>query len=133
MAMVTRVVFLVILAATPVWTQVAANKGIIVGTVLGPDGAAIRDTKVTVLNGGTGLLRAGLTNEAGQYWFGALDPGTYELTVEASGFARATVKEVVVNVGAAVQVNLTLAAEAFINHVDLSVPSSSVVNPTPAR
>ena len=101
--------------------------------MLGPDGAAIRDTKVTVLNGGTGLLRAGLTNEAGQYWFGALDPGTYELTVEASGFGRATVKEVVVNVGAAVQVNLTLAAEAFINHVDLPVPSSSVVESYPSQ
>jgi hypothetical protein len=43
------------------------------------------------------------------------------------------VKEVVVNVGAAVQVNLTVAVQAFTNHVDLSTPSTSVVESYPSQ
>jgi Carboxypeptidase regulatory-like domain len=77
MASVTRLALLALLCATPIWAQVAANKGIIVGTVMGPNYAAISDTKVTVVNPDTGLQRESLTNQDGQYWFGSLDPGPY--------------------------------------------------------
>jgi Carboxypeptidase regulatory-like domain len=75
MASVTRLALLALLCAD--LGPGAANEGIIVGTVMGPNYAAISDTKVTVVNPDTGLQRESLTNQDGQYWFGSLDPGTY--------------------------------------------------------
>ena len=81
------------------WCQADANKGSISGAVIDPNQAVVPNAKVTVSNPGTGLQRQTVSSEAGQYRFGALDPGTYEIRAEAPGFAVATMKDITVSVG----------------------------------
>ena len=55
----------------------------IVGQVSDPSGAAIPAATVTVANRDTGLKRVAKTDEAGQFSFLQLKPGTYSVRLEA--------------------------------------------------
>src|SRR5215469_3207698 len=68
--------------------------GSIVGTVSDPTGAAVPNAGVTVKNVGTGVVRDVQTNGEGLFAAPNLIPGTYEITVTASGFATAVVSDV---------------------------------------
>ncbi len=63
--------------------------GNIVGTVTDSAGASIPAASVTLRNTGTGAQRVATTGENGEYSFNILDAGTYTVTVEQPGFARA--------------------------------------------
>lgn len=58
------------------------------GSVVDTSGAAIAGAKVTISNTGQALEREVQTNNAGEYRFLALPPGTYTLTVEKQGFRK---------------------------------------------
>ena len=60
--------------------------GEFVGTVKDPSGAAISGCTVTVKNLGTSATRTATTDSTGSYTVVNLEPGTYEITMEASGF-----------------------------------------------
>ncbi|SDF79624.1 TonB-dependent Receptor Plug Domain [Terriglobus roseus] len=56
------------------------------GTVTDPTGAVLPNAKVTLRNQGTGTENTVTSNESGQYTIPNVRPGTYTVTVEASGF-----------------------------------------------
>src|SRR4051794_16194958 len=56
------------------------------GTVADPSGALVAGAKVTATNVDTGVARASITNEAGNYLITALLPGKYRVSSEAPGF-----------------------------------------------
>ena len=58
----------------------------ITGAVTDPSGAAIIGATVNVRDAATGFTRATTSNETGNYNLPNLRPGTYTLTVDASGF-----------------------------------------------
>ena len=64
------------------------SQSTIVGTVKDATGAAVPGAKVTVVNTGTQFLTEGSTNAEGNYYVPYLNPGTYRLTVAASGFKQ---------------------------------------------
>src|SRR5260370_1995684 len=102
------------------WSQADANKGSISGTIIDPNQAVIPNVKVTVSSSATGLQRTATSNDAGQYRFGALDPGTYDVKAEAPGFALTTAKDVTVAVGTTSTVNLSVALQATVQNVEVS-------------
>src|SRR5207247_890318 len=57
-------------------------------TVTAPDGAGPSRSKVPAVNTGTGASRETLTEVSGDYTLTLLPPGTYNLTVEATGFRK---------------------------------------------
>src|SRR5438552_4950748 len=75
----------VLLSAIPALAQ---NFGSISGAVRDQSGAAVPAAAVTVTNTATGVTTrvVGLTD--GQYLFTSLVPGAYNLSVEATGFAK---------------------------------------------
>ena len=75
--------FLFLGLAASAWGQTA---GQIVGEVRDPSGSVIAGADVQVINKGTGVQRATMTNEAGLYTFPNLLPGVYDVTVSRSGF-----------------------------------------------
>ncbi len=79
--------------------------GNIVGTVTDSTGAAVPHAKVTVRDAGKGISFTTLTNEAGNYSQSHLIVGSYEVRVEAPGFATFLQQNINVNVDATVQVN----------------------------
>jgi hypothetical protein len=60
------------------------------GTVMDPQGLAVKGAKVTVVNPGTGLQRSVTSDANGHYEIVGLPPDNYTLTVEAPGFATLT-------------------------------------------
>lgn len=66
--------------------QAQTVTGTISGDVVSPDGALIPGASVTLINEGTGDSRPIVTNEFGRFVFTAVQPGTYTIKVEMSGF-----------------------------------------------
>jgi len=60
-----------------------------------PRGAVIQNAKVTVTNTATGVKASTTSDAVGQYTIPFLLPGTYSVTVDASGFTRYTHADVV--------------------------------------
>ena len=77
----------------------AQTTGSITGTITDPSNALVAGATVTVTSVATGAERSAVTNSSGAFDFQALLPGTYSVSVEASGFKKSVVREVVVSVG----------------------------------
>ncbi|MBO0719468.1 MAG: TonB-dependent receptor [Blastocatellia bacterium] len=78
------------------------------GTISDPTGAVIAGASVTVKNKTTGTEFKATTSNTGAYTVPALGPGTYTLTVEASGFKKAVVQDVKIDVGVPATANITM-------------------------
>lgn len=81
-----RLSFSILLLAGSAWAQFTGN---IQGTVADPSGAAVAQAKVVLINVATQVSAITTTDGSGGYRFLSLSPGSYKITVEASGFARA--------------------------------------------
>lgn len=80
----------------PSRAQVSA--GSITGTITDPSGALVAGAQIIITNHNTGIQQTLTTTSTGLYNQPNLDPGNYDITVEAKGFA--TMKaEAIVNIG----------------------------------
>src|SRR6266403_4253382 len=82
-AMLTICVCLVTLTAQPVWGQ--AVYGSIIGTVTDPQGAAVANATITVIDQRKGTSDTTTTNESGNYSVTHLIPDVYPVRVESKG------------------------------------------------
>jgi hypothetical protein len=77
-------------AGLALWGQTTSRLS---GTVVDSSGAAIPAASVRVLlPGGNSTVATGQTNEAGDFVFVGLNPGTFDLSVERAGFAAKLVR-----------------------------------------
>lgn len=74
------------------------NRGSIRGTITDPSEARITGATVRVTNTATGEVRTTTTDNQGDYAVASLDPGAYRIDVEANGFSKLQVVDVVVEV-----------------------------------
>ena len=72
--------------AIPVCAQFTAN---IQGLIQDPSGAGVAKAQITLVNSATGVKKAATSDASGNYRFVSLAPGSYKISVEASGFAKA--------------------------------------------
>ena len=93
-----RISLLSILLLSSVWLLGQAETGQITGTVTDPSGAIVAGAKVTATDVNTSASRTATTNGAGSYTITNLQPSTYDVNVEGSGFAKFT-RRVEVTVG----------------------------------
>lgn len=84
------------------------ERGQIRGTVYDPTHAAIPAAELTLTNTENGAERKVTANEVGVYSFQQLTPGMYTLVAEFGGFASTTITDLRVNVGASLQLDVTL-------------------------
>ena len=77
------------------------SRGTVAGTVTDPNGAVVAGAEVTLTSVATKLTRTTISNGEGLYRFEAVDPGTYSVSVKATGFGE------VVKTGVEVQANQT--------------------------
>ncbi len=94
------------LCSAAVWAQ--ESRGAIMGRVSDPQGGVIPSAKVTVTNQATNESRQLVTNESGYYEANFLEPSNYSVTVEQPGFKKIQRKDIVVNVSARLEINMTL-------------------------
>ena len=100
--------------------------GSITGTLTDPTGAVVPGAKVTIVNRGTGIGQTLTTTSTGLFNKPNLDPGTYDVTFEAGGFA--TMKtEALVDVGHDTVLDMKLqVATASTEVVTVTTATSSV-------
>ena len=92
--------------ASPAWAQ--RDMGTVLGTVTDPSGAIVAGAKVTVTEDATQSSVSLTTDESGNYIRPLLKPGVYTIEVELAGFKKSVQKNVQLNSGDRVQVNITL-------------------------
>jgi hypothetical protein len=67
------------------------------GVVQDPQSAFVKSAKLVLRDPARGLTREAMTDAGGAYVFSQLAPSTYDLTVEASGFAKSRFERIVLN------------------------------------
>jgi Carboxypeptidase regulatory-like domain len=82
--------------------------GRIFGTVTDASGGAVQNAKVTITDQSKGTQFSSTTNESGNFEKGQLIPGTYSVDVEATGFQKASFKNIPVQVDNAARVDASL-------------------------
>lgn len=83
-------------------------RGQVRGVVAVQSGEIIPGANVTLANVSTGVSTTKQTDNVGLYVFDFVEPGTYTITVEASGFGRYVQQRVIVQSGGDVTVNVNL-------------------------
>jgi len=98
---------LILTLAYPAFAQ-DAGFGSISGTVTDPNHAILAGASVTVIQTDTGIKRDLQTTSAGSYSATFLKPGHYEVIVSAPGFASVDRKDLTVQVGQILTINVEL-------------------------
>jgi len=94
------------MVALPVAAQVTTAD--LIGRVLDPKGLTVPGAKITVTNKDTGLTREAVTGDTGDFAVTLLPPGTYRVTIEKGGFAKAVYEKVELVVGSKQNLEVTL-------------------------
>jgi len=102
--------------------------GAIRGTVLDTSHASVATAKLTLTNPSTGIRRELQVEPDGTYVFDNVAPGEYAITAIADGFAVTTVKQIVVNVGASLQLDITMPLKTQSQTVEVTASSGEVVD-----
>ncbi len=103
-----NLLLVLVIVSFAVWAFGQAETGQLAGTVTDPSGAVVPNVTVTLNNINTGQSRTATTNDTGLYTFTHLQPGTYQMSIQAPGFA-AFQQQVQVTVGSVNTVNPQLA------------------------
>jgi hypothetical protein len=99
--------FALLAAACPVLGQVGGT-GTIQGTITDPSGAVVAGASVIATNAATGVQTSRKTTDAGFFVLPLLPAGTYNVTVQATGFQNFTQRNVVLDALQVVGLNPTL-------------------------
>src|SRR5690349_9374787 len=96
--LLSQVSFIVCIVLLPVLLQAQEPTGTITGVVRDASGAIVSGASVTIVDKATHSTTQTLTSTAGVYSAPSLQPGLYELRVEAKGFKQ-TIVELEAEVG----------------------------------
>ncbi len=100
------------------------------GTIVDPSGKAVAGASVVLANSESKTERATTTGEQGEYQFLLVPPGTYKLTVTASGFRRyeQTDLQLLVNTPATANAQLTIGGTSETVTVTSEAPAINLVD-----
>ncbi|MGO4516808.1 carboxypeptidase regulatory-like domain-containing protein [Terriglobus sp. 2YAB30_2] len=104
-----------------------SNNTQLVGTITDPSGGVVSGAKITATNTGTQVQYEGTTNAEGYYTIPFVAPGTYDITVEQSGFAKTVSKGaiVILNQSARTDITLKVGDVASVVQVTADTPALS--------
>jgi hypothetical protein len=101
-----------------------ANTGAIAGTVSDPSGALVPHAAVVINNQGTGEKRDLATDTEGNFSVQFLPPGSYDMTVRASGFEPFILTDVQVQITEVSKLKIQLALSGAKEQVAVSAATS---------
>ena len=99
--------------------------GTVSGKVADPQGAAVMDAEVKLIDTATKIERATKTNEAGRYVFLNVTPGVYDLTATKTGFERSKVSAQKVDVGLELTLDVALQVGATATTVEVAASAGA--------
>lgn len=116
------------------WTVCRAQdyRATLQGLVTDSSGAAVPDAQLTLLNVKTGVSRVEPANGQGEYSFKLVEPGSYDVMAEMTGFSKTIARGVRVEASGDVTINLSLqpgllsqAVSVTADPVELQLDTSS--------
>jgi hypothetical protein len=117
-SLILRAALLAILAVAA--TTNGQMTGEITGQVVDETGASVPDARVVILNTATGETREFQTDATGSYLVPQLFPGTYQITVEKTGFRRFVRSGVVLQVGQRARIDVRLTVGTVTESVEVT-------------
>ena len=90
------------------------------GVVTDPSGAAVSHAAVTITETNTRATRIGETDATGHFLFSQINPGTYQVTVAAKGFAASESEPTAVGVGRTVSLSISLRVQSNSQTVEVT-------------
>jgi hypothetical protein len=94
--------------AKPAFSQGGASAAQLNGTVRDASGGSVAKASLTLRDIGTNRTYTAVSNDNGLYVIPNLPPGNYELTTEATGFAKSTQTGIVLTVGQVATIDVTV-------------------------
>lgn len=117
--------FIFFLAFGTIAVAQTASAGAVLGTVTDSSGALIPGAQLELKNSATNLVLQQNTNASGGYNFTSVEPGTYTLTVTATGFERRVITGLAVEVNKSVTINAKLAVGQQTQTVEVTADSQA--------
>lgn len=105
--------------------------GTINGQVTDPTGAAVAGATVTITNAGTGQTRAVTAGQDGFYTITSVNPSTYDLTVDKTGFKKVLQKDVTLQASQSLTLDILLTIGATSESVTVNAEAVQVDTTTP--
>jgi len=90
------------------------------GEVTDPNGGSIGRAKVTITDTNTRATRVGESDASGHFLFSQITPGTYQVTVEANGFAISRSDATAVEVGRTVSLKFQLHVQSNTQSIEVT-------------
>ena len=113
------VMLLLVALSTQAFGQ-GGTTALLTGTVQDASQAVLPGATVTATNNATGIQTKTTTNSAGIYNLPGLQPGTYKVTVEMTGFQTNTKTEVRLDVGAQNRLNFEMKVAGVATQIEVS-------------
>jgi len=119
-ALARHAALVVVCAFVPVFASAQSTTASITGTIATHDGARLPMASIALTHQESGRVVRGASNELGTFLFDNLEAGTYDIHIDAPGFAHREVSSVVVPGGATHRVAITLAPATVTEHVTVA-------------
>jgi hypothetical protein len=130
MKFVIITLLLILFFGLPMNAQVAG--GAVTGTVTSETGAPVPDVRISVREVSTDLTRSTTTNTVGVYNVPNVAPGSFEMTVSASGFVTQVWTSITVTAGVERNLNVVLRPGTPEPAVRVAAPPALVSEPCPS-
>lgn len=117
---------LLILMCGRVWAQ--TSNGTLVGSVTDQTGAVVPNATVSALSAQYGQSHETHTDSVGTYRLESLQPGTYGVTITASGLRTLTVSGVMVNGSLTTTINGKLALATAQQTIEVQAPAAQLID-----
>jgi|SRR5665213_3176521 len=114
---------MLIFIGTAAYAQGTAS---VLGTVTDPSGAVIPNANITITNQDNGFIRTTVSNGTGNYSARELPNGNYSVKAEVGGFKTFEQKNIALNVGAVVRVDVPLQVGAVGQTVSVEADALQV-------
>jgi hypothetical protein len=102
-----------------VFPQASVSTSEIRGQVTDPNGAAVASAAITVTDINKGTTRTVKSDDSGTYVILSLQPGTYNMKVEAAGFVTQNLTNIQLNVGQVASLPVTLGVSGVQSEVNV--------------
>jgi hypothetical protein len=112
--------------AKPSLAQVGGSAAQLNGSVRDESGGSVAKATITLRETQTNRTYTAVSNENGLYVLASIPPGRYELTTEASGFAKSTQTGIVLTVGQVATIDVTVKVASTAEKVTVTTETPPV-------
>ena len=90
------------------------------GSIIDGSGAAVPNASVKALNENTNGTRTAVSNDDGYYFLPLLQPGTYTITVDRTGFTTKVLSGITLEVGQSPTINITMVVGQVSQRIEVA-------------